>query len=61
MTLPHRKAYSEAFLFNTSESWPFVFLKYFISGPCLLQGYQESNFIYINIHMKIVTYKKEKK
>ena len=35
-------------------------LKYFISGPYPLQGYQEANFIYINIHMKIVTYKKKK-
>ena len=35
-------------------------LKYFISGPYSLQGYQEANFIYINIHMKIVTYKKKK-
>lgn len=30
-------------------------------GPVVNRGDQEANFIYINIHMKIVTYKKEKK
>lgn len=32
-----------------------------VSGPHPLQGDQEEKFIYINIHMKIVTYKKKKK
>lgn len=59
-----QKPYLEAFFFNTHlhlDLFACFFLKYFISGPHPLQGYQEANFIYINIHMKIVTYKKKKK
>lgn len=62
-----QKPYLEAFLFFffflihiCVLTFSLVFLKYFISGPHPLQGYQEANFIYINIHMKIVTYKKKK-
>lgn len=60
-----QKPYLEAFFFFflihiLILTFSLVFLKYFISGPHPLQGYQEANFIYINIHMKIVTYKKKK-
>lgn len=59
-----QKPYLEAFFFFLIHililTFSLVFLKYFISGPHPLQGYQEVNFIYINIHMKIVTYKKKK-
>lgn len=60
-----QKPYLEPFFFFLIQililTFSLVFLKYFISGPHPLQGYQEANFIYINIHMKIVTYKKKKK